>query len=179
MFEKFKFLVLFHAIFLASCAATIPKIYLKQGDIKMELNKEAYSVEALAISRDGQYLLTGDIGANPFLPGTVRLWNLREGKQPLKMKSSGKKTQIISASVSPDNRYAITGSFTWESSPGKLFFTPPPLEIWDLTKGNLYKSYPRIKGFRGNAFNSVSFSSDGKHFLACDWTSIYIFDAKT
>lgn len=58
MSAKFKILILFLTLFLSSCmwgATTVPEIYLKQSDIKMALNKEAYGIEAMEVSRDGQY----------------------------------------------------------------------------------------------------------------------------
>ena len=162
-------------LFLASCAATtIPEIYLKQSDIKMELKQEAFGIEALTISRDGQYLLTGDNGgsASPvFGKSSLRFWNLTQGVQVFKLKNDSGK--IISVAVSPDNKYAVTGG----SAHLQIGF--PPLNMWNLTTGQLLKTYERFKGFRGDEFNSISFSQDGKYFLAADWTSIYIFDAKT
>ena len=56
MFAKFKYLIALLAISLTSCmwgATTVPEIYLKQSDMKMELNKEAYGIEALAILQIG------------------------------------------------------------------------------------------------------------------------------
>jgi len=169
-------------LFLASCATNIPEIYLKQSDMRMALNQEALGIEALTISRDGQYLLTGDNGAWSMMKGgygtgksSLRLWDLTQGKQVSKMNASG---MIISAAMSSDNKYAITGGFM--PAPGlldkKVF---PPLQIWEIASGRIYKTFERFKGFRGNGFNSISFSNDGKYFLAADWTSIYIFDAKT
>lgn len=186
MSAKLKIAILFFALFLASCmwgATTVPEIYLKQSDLKMELNKEAYGIESLTISRDGQYLLTGDNGGWSMMKGgygsgksSLRLWELAQGKQVSKMNASG---TIISVAMSPDNKYAVTGGLieTGIVSVGTLSF--PPLNIWNLTTGNLYKTYERFKGFRGNEFNSISFSPDGKYFLVTDWTSIYICDAKT
>ena len=80
--------------------------------------------------------------------------------------------------MSPDIKYAVTGGFTPATGPfrEKAF---PPLQIWDITSGRIYKTFDRFKGFKGNEFNSISFSTDGKYFLATDWTSIYIFDART
>lgn len=160
------------ALCFTSCATTIPEIYLKQSDIKMELKQEAFGIEALTISRDGQYLLTGDNGGSIATGNSsIRLWDLTQGKQTLKLKASG---IIISVAISPDNRYAVTGG-TLEVAWG----TSPTLNIWDLTTGNLYKTYERFKGFQGDRFSSVSFSADGRYFLAAGWNSIYVFDAKT
>ena len=70
-----RILSVFSILFLTSCmwgATTVPEIYLKQGDIKMELNKEAFGIESLTISRDGQYLLTGDNGGWTMMKGWIR-----------------------------------------------------------------------------------------------------------
>ena len=179
MFAKLKILIfVFAAFFLASCATTTPGVYLKKGsDVAMELHSEAYGIEALSISRDGQYLLTGDNGGSIATGNSsLRLWDLTQGKQILKMKAAG---TVISVAMSPDNKYAVTGGFIHEGILGVGSFRFPPLNIWDLTTGTLYKTYERFKGFRGDRFNSVSFSADGRYFLAADWSSIYIFDAKT
>lgn len=177
-----RILIVLSMLFLASCATTIPEIYLKQSDIKMELKQEAFGIEALTISRDGQYLLTGDNGGSGSLIGgksSLRLWNLAQGVQIFKLKyDSGK---IISVAISPDNKYAITGIMMSVSHPGYLnkIKELSPLQIWEIASGRIYKTYGFFKGFEGNEFNSVSFSNDGKYFLGADWASIYVFDAKT
>ena len=156
-------------------ATTVPEIYLRQSDLTMELNREAFGLESLAISRDGQYLITGDNGGWTMTSGgygsgrsSLRLWDLAKGKQVSKMNAS---STIISVALSPDNKYAVTGGLT------RAGF--PPLNVWDFTSGNLYKKYGRLTGFQGNEFNSISFSPDGKYFLVTDWTRVYIFNAKT
>jgi WD40 repeat protein len=180
-----RILVLVFGIFsLTSCASTIPGIYLKKNDTQMELSKEAYGIESLSISRDGQYLLTGDNGGWTMGGGfgsgksSLRLWDLTQGNQVLRLRDpSG---TIISVAISPDNKYAVTGGFL--PTRGLLNLAPsrmPPLKIWDLTTGKVIKTYERLEGFRGNEFNSISFSSDGRYFLTADWTSVYIFDART
>ena len=88
---------------------------------------------------------------------SLRLWDLSQGKQILKLKAS---STIISVAMSPDNKYAVTG--------GSVQLGFPPLNIWNLTTGQLLKAYERFKGFQGNEFNSSSFSKDGKYFLAAD-----------
>ncbi|KAF0143676.1 MAG: NB-ARC domain-containing protein, partial [Nitrospirae bacterium] len=171
----------FLLIFLASCAATvIPEISLNQSDIKMELKQEAFGIEGLTISSDGQYLLTSDNGGSVrFDSGepALRLWDLTQGLQIFKLKYDKKYSgKIMSVAISPDNKYAVTGGYVF-SSFGQI--GSHPLNIWDITKGQLLKAYKTFKGFRGDEFNSISFSQDGRYFLAADWTNIYIFDAKT
>jgi WD40 repeat protein len=143
----------------------------------MELHSPAYGIEAMAVSRDGRYFLTGDNGGSIATgKSSLRLWDLKQGKQILKMKAAG---TIISVAMSPDNKYAVTGGFVHEGIPGVGSLRLPPLKVWDLTTGNLYKTFERFKGFRGDRFNTVSFSADGRYFLATDWGSIHIFDART
>jgi WD40 repeat protein len=168
----------FAAFFLASCATTTPEIYLKKdSDVAMELHSQAYGIEAMAVSRDGRYFLTSDNGGSIATgKSSLRLWDLKQGKQILKIKAAG---TIISVAMSPDNKYAVTGGFVHEGIPGVGSLRLPPLNVWDLTTGTLHKTFERFKGFRGDRFNIVSFSADGRYFLATDWASIYIFDAKT
>ncbi len=185
MSARLKVTVLFCTLFLSSCmwgATTIPEIYLKQSDMTMELNKEAYGIEALAISSDGQYLLTGDNGGWDIMRGgygtgksSLRLWDLTQGKQISKFDAEH---TIISVAMSPDIQYAVTGGYVQDHGPfRKRPF--PPLQIWNLSSGGLYKTFRPFEGFNGNEFNSINFSADGRYFLSTDWTSIYIFDAKT
>lgn len=186
MYVKLKIAVLFFSLFLTSCmwgATTVPEIYLKSSDLKMELNKEAYGIESLAVSRDGQYLVTVDNGGFSMMGGgygtgksSLRLWDLTQGKQVTKMDSSG---TMISVAISPDNKYAITGGLIRTGTGGAGPQNFPTLSVWDLTTGNLYKTYEYFSDFVGNEFNSISFSQDGRYFLTTDWTSIYIIDAKT
>ncbi|OPY85916.1 MAG: Caspase domain protein [Smithella sp. PtaU1.Bin162] len=173
------------AISMSSCmwgATTIPEIYLRQSDMTMELNREAYGIEATAVSRDGKYLLTGDNGGWDLMRGgygtgksSLRLWDLVQGRQIVKMDAG---QTIISVALSPDIKYAVTGGFFPDAGP--LRKTPfPPLQIWDIESGRLHKTIGSIPGFRGNEFNSINFSADGRYFLATDWTSIYVFNTST
>ena len=127
-----RILSVFSILFLTSCmwgATTVPEIYLKQGDIKMELNKEAFGIESLTISRDGQYLLTGDNGGWTMMKGgygsgksSLRLWDMTQGKQISKLNASD---TIISVAMSPDIKYAVTGGFTPATGPFREKAFPP------------------------------------------------------
>jgi len=109
MSAKSMILIASLAISLNSCmwgATTIPEIYLRQSDMTMELNKEAHGIEAMAVSRDGRYLLTGDNGGWDFMRGgygtgksSLRLWDLTLGRQMIKMDAG---QTIISVALSPD-----------------------------------------------------------------------------
>ncbi|PKN76442.1 MAG: hypothetical protein CVU52_04755 [Deltaproteobacteria bacterium HGW-Deltaproteobacteria-10] len=185
MLAKFKYSILMLTISLTSCmwgATTIPEIYLRQSDTTMELNKEAHGIEAMAVSSDGRYMLTGDNGGWNMMTGgygtgksSLRLWDITQGRQIVKIDVGH---TIISVALSPDIKYAVTGGFFPNSGP--LRKQPlPPLQIWDIKSGKLYKTIRNLEGFKGNEFNSINFSADGRYFLATDWASIYIFDTKT
>ncbi len=106
---------------------------------------------------------------------SLRLWDLVQGRQIVKMDAG---QTIISVALSPDIKYAVTGGFFPDAGP--LRKTPfPPLQIWDIESGRLHKTIGSIPGFRGNEFNSINFSADGRYFLATDWTSIYVFNTST
>jgi len=173
------------APFLNSCmwgATTVPQIYLKQSDMTMELNREAYGIEALAVSKDGKYLLTGDNGGWSMMSGgfgtgksALRLWELGQGRQVSKLNAGD---TIISVAMSPDLKYAVTGGMAPDVGP--LRKRPfPPLQVWDLEAGRLYKTIGPFESFYGNEFSSIKYSADGSRFLATDWISTYIFDART
>ncbi len=139
MSAQFKcFLASLSVIFLTSCmwgATTVPEIYLRQNDMTMELNKDAYGIEAIAVSGDGKFLLTGDNGAWTMMQGgfgsgksSLRLWDLTQGRQISKLDAN---TTIISVAVSPDVKSALSGGFVPDAGPfGKRTF--PPLQIWDI-----------------------------------------------
>ena len=147
MSAKFKGLILFCAIFLASCASwgtatTVPEIYLTQSDITMELKKEAFAVTATAVSLDGKYLMTGDNGGSTGGDVTpwLRLWDLIEMKQVLNLRDlSG---TINAIDISPDGRYAITGGTAFPGPPDSPKY---PLSIWDLSTGKLFKTFEALR----------------------------------
>ena len=185
MSSLLKCLVPLSAMILSSCmwgATTVPEIYLRQSDMKMELNKEAYGLEAMTISKDGRYLLTGDNGGWDMMRGgfgtgrsALRFWDLTQGRQVSKMNAGD---TIISVAMSPDIKYAVAGGLVPDAGPfSKRPF--PPLQVWDIDSGRLSKRFTPFAGFQGNEFNSINFSADGKYFLATDWKSVYIFDART
>lgn len=149
--------------------------------MKMELNREAFGITAISVSRDGKYLMTGDNGGSTGGGGTpsLRLWDLTEGKQVLNLRDlSGTVTSI---DISPDGRYAVAGGVALAG----LSDSPKhPLSIWDLSTGKLFKTFESSQA--GHEITSASFSQDGKYFLITTLTAgkpqktdIRIFDAKT
>ena len=168
------FLSLF-VIFTTSCVRAIPEIYLKKsGNVSMELSKEAHGIAAIDISHDGKYLLAGDTSFEEFLKGSIRVWDMTEGRQLFIKKSLIQMTRAVA--ISPDGRYAIEGGFGMvEPIP---IFKHPALVAWDLTTGNILK-----KAFPGSvgrwSIDTLNYSPDGRHFLAAEQSCIHLYNAKT
>ncbi|MBI3376957.1 MAG: caspase family protein [Nitrospirae bacterium] len=167
-------------LFLTSCAmaTAVPEIYLKQSDLKMELNKEAYGIDTMYVSKDGKYMLTGSMG--DVLTGlglsskraSMRLWDLTEGKQLLMKPTSSER--MHSVALSSDSRYSVTGGLAtvhgWQSKQAAI------LEIWDIANSVLLKDF---KDLHGSVVSSVNFSPDGRYLLATAGTDIHLIDTKT
>lgn len=170
---------------LASCstwgiATTVPEIYLTQSDITMELNKKAFAITAMAVSRDGKYLVTGDNGGAAGGRGApwIRLWDLTEMRQVLKLKDlSG---TVSSVDISPDGRYAIAGGI---AIPAPSDSVKHALSVWDLSTGTLFKTFESSQA--GHEITNASFSPDGTYALITTLTAdtqkseIRIFDTRT
>jgi len=60
MLRILKISVLFLAVLLTACAMTRPLVRLERQEFGMELTKPARGIAALAVSRDGNYAITGD-----------------------------------------------------------------------------------------------------------------------
>jgi WD domain, G-beta repeat len=138
-------------------------------------------IQVLAISPDGKRALSGGIQE-----GTVRLWDVGDGKQTRAM--PGHKDEIWGVAFSPDGNLCASASTdktmrVWETSTGNpvrvfsghtdwvrgVYFFPDKariltasddktLRIWDLKDGNTLK---QMFG-HNNFINSLSVSRDGK-----------------
>lgn len=140
------------------------------------------SIEGVAISPDGKFVLTGSDDQ------TARLWDLSTGKEIVQF--TGHKDKVNSVAFSFDGKYALTASDDkiarlWDTTTGKevrqfvhthkvkgAVFSPDGnyvltgssdsiAYLWDATTGG------EIRQFVGheNNVNSVAFSSDGKYIL--------------
>ncbi|MFH1980851.1 MAG: caspase family protein [Pseudomonadota bacterium] len=167
-------------VFLASCASipepvSVPKVYLKNSDLVMDIHKEASAVSAMSISADGRYLLTVDNGGtwNATDLGIVRMWDIVEGRQIFKETNTLK--LALAVAISPDGRYAVTGGETRGTV--QEAHEQYALNVWDLAKGTIIKKF---SGFKGPWLyvHDVRFSRDGRYFLASSLNEIYLFDTK-
>ena len=168
------------SLLLISCAIipdsfSVPKVYLKSGDLTMDIRKEASAISAMSISADGRYLLTVDTGGtwNAVDLGIVRLWDLVEGRQIFKGTNTVKLAKAVA--ISPDGKYAVTGGQTYGTEQGAR--DQYALNVWDLAKGTIIRKFA---GFKGPWLNvhDVKFSRDGRYFLASSLDEIYVFDAR-
>ena len=104
-----------------------------------------HSVNAVAFSPDGKYVLTG---SGEFLIGSkggAILWD-REGRELVTFK--GHESLVSSVAFSPDGKYVLTGS------------ADNTAKLWDLTGRE-------IRTFKGDfsSVASVAFSPDGQYIL--------------
>ncbi|MBN1105469.1 MAG: caspase family protein [Deltaproteobacteria bacterium] len=167
-------------LLVASCAGipepfSIPKVYLNNGDLMMDIHKEANAVSALSVSQNGRYLLTVDNGGtwNATDLGIVRMWNLVEGRQVFKGTNTLK--LAMAAAISPDGRYAVTGGETRGTV--KEAHDQYALNVWDLTAGTIVKKFEGFKGPWLYVYD-VKFSLDGRYFLASSLNETYVFDTR-
>ncbi len=165
-------------LLLVSCASipepfSVPQVYLKSGDLMMNIHKEANAISALSISADGRYLLTVDNGGtwNATDLGIVRMWDLVEGRQIFKGTNTLKLAMAVA--VSPDGRFAVTGGETRGTV--REAHDQYALNVWDLATGTIVRKFA---GFKGPWLyvHDVKFSRDGRYFLASSLHEIYVFD---
>jgi WD40 repeat protein len=167
-------------LILISCAGvpepfSVPQVYLKNGDIMMDIHKEANAISAISVSTDGRYLLTVDNGGtwNATDLGIVRMWDLVEGRQIFKGSNTLKLAMAVA--ISPDGRYAVTGGETRGTL--QEAHEQYALNVWDLTTGKIIRKFA---GFKGPWLyvHDVKFSRDGRYFLASSLHEIYVFDTR-
>lgn len=141
---KIKYFFYVSAIFLISCTAT-PKIYIKSGDLSMELNRSAHFVRAVAYSPDGMLAVTGAFDH------TLRLWDISAGRQIHQLK--GHTGAVYSVVFSPDGKYVLSGS-------GDM-----TIRLWDVSTGAEVKKFVAGETSSINIVRSVGFSPDGRQIL--------------
>lgn len=171
-------LIVFCIILLSSCAPATPPSSLQLADTQLNLDKPALGITAMALSRDGDFLLTGEnapaagrAAQNPggkTEPGkpAVRLWDLVNGRQ-LAAVTVGDLQAIASVSISPDGRYAVIG--------GTPIAGQASLSQWDISLGKQIRSFPVQK----DPVFCTAFSPDGTSILATQSTRVTLFNAET
>jgi len=138
-----KALIALVLVLLSACSA-VPKLYLKSGDMSMDVQRNAPYVVAVAFAPDGKSVISG--GAD----GTIRRWDL-SGET---MKFNGQMGWISNLSYSPDGKNIASVSLD-----GAIRF-------WDAGTGRELK---KISGLglssRRDRTQNLRYLPDGKHIL--------------
>ncbi|MCI0552262.1 MAG: TIR domain-containing protein [Anaerolineae bacterium] len=182
--------------------------YVPQADVVLGLalsrmyTLQAYrghsdSVESVALSPDGKFVLTGSDD------GTASLWDVATGKELIQF--VGHTNQVKSVAFSSDGKYVLTAgddetARIWDTATGKevlqfvhtdnvkgAVFSPDGkyvltgssdsiTRLWDAATGQEVRQFV---GHEDNV-NSVAFSSDGKYALTgSDDQTARLWDAET
>lgn len=147
MVARQKRLIVFMALFLASCAAT-PKIHLKTGDMTMEVKKEVpFLTSNIAYSPDGKSLLSGS------WDNTVRLWDITSGRLTKEFK--GHTAHVVTVAFSPDGKTIATAG------------NDDTVRLWDITTGREIRQFTGYYGTRtiGYIVANMSFSPNGRYIM--------------
>lgn len=99
-------------------------------------------VDAVAISPDGNYVLTGAQGSQH----NLIYWDTQSGQVLRELSTVG----VLGVDISPDGRYGLSGEIDANT------------KLWDLSSGRLVRVF---EGHTGLVW-SVAFSPDGKRFLS-------------
>ncbi len=111
-----KILSVTSVILFSSCVSkSVPKVYMKPSEsaMSMELTKETYGITAIAVSKDGSYVLAADNGGAggmtmALAKSTVRLWDISSGKLVYLFKAD---TWINHITFSPGGKYAALAGY--------------------------------------------------------------------
>jgi WD40 repeat protein len=132
---------------------------LPEGKL-LELEGHTGSVHGLAVSPDGRLALS--CSGFPKGDGTVRLWDLRTGKEVRRFE--GHNEQVLCVSFSPDGKRALSGG------------TSTLARMWDVATGE------EIRSFRGHTseLSTAVFSPDMRRVLTASHDStLRLWDAES
>jgi WD40 repeat protein/ubiquitin-protein ligase len=114
------------------------------GEVRTFLGHRG-SVRAVAYSPCGRYALSA--GGHPNGDGTLRLWDLGNGKEVWSKQADSR--QCTTVVFSPDGRRAVSGGVDGN------------LKLWEVETGKELRAWPH-----GNCVNGLAFLPDGKHLLS-------------
>ncbi len=130
------------SLFVAGAEPTIKLLNLSNGQVFKKLDGHKDHVNAIAISRNYKYLISGSNDK------TAIIWDLKTFK-PFKVLSVGC-WKITAVAFSDDSKYCITGC------------NDGSLKIWETETGNLLRSVEE----QNLIINDLSFNANGKYFAA-------------
>ncbi|MGB3207593.1 MAG: WD40 repeat domain-containing protein [Crinalium sp.] len=113
---------------------------LQTGKILRTLEGHSHWVLSVAISSDGQTLVSGSADK------TLKVWNLQTGKNIHTLKKHS--SWVTAIAITPDGKSIVSGS------------ADKTIKVWDLKKGNLTKNFKNDKEL--SAVLSLCISADGK-----------------
>jgi WD40 repeat protein len=125
------------------------------GDIKRTLNSHLDTVWSVAISPDGQTLVSGSADK------TIRLWSLCGSEQPRIL--SGHSNWVTSVAISPDGNILASGS------------TDGTIKLWNLHNGELVYT---MDGQSTKIF-SIAISSDGQTLAGGSMKAVKLWNIHT
>jgi eukaryotic-like serine/threonine-protein kinase len=114
------------------------KLWPSEGGAARALEGHEHGVNALAFSRDGKLLATGDQG------GILKIWDVAAGRERASWKAHAK--AVRGAAFSPDGRRLATGG--WDHL----------VALWDVATGGQLAAF---EGHSGGVWG-VAFSPDGR-----------------
>ena len=135
---------------------------ISSGRIIKKIETHDGVVWAIAFSSDGKYILTGGGASNINQNNTVKLWDVRYGRQVRAFKGykEGFESHITSVAFSPDGKQAAAGSYDGT------------VKLWDISSGEATKTFratmPYLlkSGSNSGGVSSVAFSPDGKYIAS-------------
>lgn len=142
---------------------------VNSGQLKQTLSRHKGYISALAVSPDGQTLVSGSED------NTAIVWSLKTGT-PIrtltgyKVMSAGAARSIAAIAFSPDGKWLFTGGAYDKES----------LKMWDTKTGQLLRSFPpntpNVDGYNTNA---IAISADNSLLATSEFYTIYVRDLKT
>jgi hypothetical protein len=142
---------------------------LQRGEVLRTLGGHRGGVNAVAVTPDGRHVVSGSSDV------TLKVWDLKRGVElrtlecyqstslysaddPLALVEEvasevrKKKMSVNAVAVTPDGRYAVSGS------------VGNPLQLWDLSRGEQVRTLKG--GVLGGADNAVAVTPDGRHAVS-------------
>jgi WD40 repeat protein len=133
----------------ASWDRTVRQWDLSTGREMLRIDLKTVALR-ICVTPDGKQALLGG------LDGSVSVRDLKTGKETHRL--TGHKNAVWAVSISPDGRYAVTGSGRDFKHRAKGSYS---VRLWDLATGK------ELRQFKGHTdgIRSVAFSADGKRLL--------------
>lgn len=148
---------------LASCATVPPPASLQLSGLPLTFQRTPDTVVDMALSADGQRLVTSSNRGPGDNRPTLHLWDLGQGRH-LRAIAIDSLLSLAAIAISPDGRQALVGG---TARPGDS-----SLELWDLDSGRRIRNFPSLD----KNLTTVAFSPTKALVMAGHGTYLYLFD---